>query len=200
MSLGLKVTSDIKGRLENAARASGRTQSQEAEVRLERSFDHQELLPQVLELTYGRQLAAVLLMLGQVMKTAGESAAFSETVHPGSSFRPEGVRKWFDSPYGYDQAVRAAVRILDALRPRGNSEMPKDMRHGQLDLAYVEEHLGERVANGLLEEAAYGRSRANSQEGARIYHKMLGRLTKRLKNVAPIDRSGEPGSAKESRK
>lgn len=37
-SLGLKVTGDIKRRLDQEARSSGRTQSQEAEYRLERSF------------------------------------------------------------------------------------------------------------------------------------------------------------------
>lgn len=39
VSLGLKVTPDIKNKLDAAARANGRTQSQEAEARLERSFD-----------------------------------------------------------------------------------------------------------------------------------------------------------------
>lgn len=37
-SLGLKVTPDIKNRLDAAAKANGRSQSQEAEARLEQSF------------------------------------------------------------------------------------------------------------------------------------------------------------------
>ena len=43
VSLGLKVTPSIKEKLDRAAREGGRTQSQEAEVRLERSFDRDEL-------------------------------------------------------------------------------------------------------------------------------------------------------------
>jgi predicted transcriptional regulator len=39
VSLGLKVTPEIKQKLDEAARASGRTQSQEAELRLERTFE-----------------------------------------------------------------------------------------------------------------------------------------------------------------
>src|SRR6476646_5919215 len=74
-SLGLKVTGEIKQRLEAAARASGRTQSQEAESRLERSFQEQQLLPQLLVLAYGRSLAALLLILGRVMKDSGGHAA-----------------------------------------------------------------------------------------------------------------------------
>ncbi|MGO7259023.1 hypothetical protein ACCT32_36365, partial [Rhizobium brockwellii] len=41
VSLGLKVTAAIKSKLDKAAREVGRTQSQEAEVRLERSFDEE---------------------------------------------------------------------------------------------------------------------------------------------------------------
>lgn len=43
-SLGLRVTAKIKRRLEKAADASGRTQSQEAEARIERTFRDDEIL------------------------------------------------------------------------------------------------------------------------------------------------------------
>lgn len=46
-SLGLKVTSDMKARIEMAARQSGRTQSQEAEARLERTFRDDEVLAEL---------------------------------------------------------------------------------------------------------------------------------------------------------
>lgn len=44
VSLGLKVTSETKNKLDAAARANGRTQSQEAEYRLQKSFDRNEVL------------------------------------------------------------------------------------------------------------------------------------------------------------
>lgn len=44
VSLGLKVTADIKRRLDGAARASGRTQSQEAEHRIELSYQYERAL------------------------------------------------------------------------------------------------------------------------------------------------------------
>ncbi len=46
-SLGLKVTADLKKRLEMAAKQSGRTQSQEAEVRLERTFTDDDLAARI---------------------------------------------------------------------------------------------------------------------------------------------------------
>ncbi len=43
-SLGLKVTARLKARIERAAYENGRTQSQEAEARLARSFDAEDFL------------------------------------------------------------------------------------------------------------------------------------------------------------
>jgi hypothetical protein len=78
-SLGLKVTAATKTRLDNAARASGRTQSQEAEVRIERSFDRQDLLPEVLSLAYGKRAASLLMRLGPLIsdRTLGAEHAGS---------------------------------------------------------------------------------------------------------------------------
>lgn len=44
VSLGLKVTAEIKRRLDSAARASGRTQSQEAERRIEMSYTYENAI------------------------------------------------------------------------------------------------------------------------------------------------------------
>ena len=44
VSLGLKVTADIKRHIDAAARASGRTQSQEAEILIERALTYDDLL------------------------------------------------------------------------------------------------------------------------------------------------------------
>lgn len=48
VSLGLKVTSGLKAMIEAAAAESGRTQSQEAELRLELSFDREAVVKQTL--------------------------------------------------------------------------------------------------------------------------------------------------------
>jgi len=41
--LGLRVSADVKNKLDEAARKSGRSQSQEAEIRLQKTFDAEEL-------------------------------------------------------------------------------------------------------------------------------------------------------------
>jgi hypothetical protein len=69
--LGIRVTPQMKQRLEEVAASTGRSQSQEAEYRLERSFDRSHLLGEVLELAFGKRLAGFLLALGFTMMTAG---------------------------------------------------------------------------------------------------------------------------------
>jgi TraY domain-containing protein len=112
VSLGLKVTDEIKHRLDTAAQSSGRTQSQEAEARLERSFRDDKLLPQLLEIAYGQRLAGLLMALGRAMRDAGGHASIKTM----NAFT--GAEGWFDdNPVAYEEARRAAEHILDALRP-----------------------------------------------------------------------------------
>jgi TraY domain-containing protein len=69
--LSLRVTPEMKARLDKAALKSGRSQSQEAEFRLERSFDHEGLLKEVLTLAYGERGARFLMRLGPVITAQG---------------------------------------------------------------------------------------------------------------------------------
>jgi hypothetical protein len=73
--LSLRVTPEFKERLDAAAEQSGRSQSQEAELRLERSFDRQDLLLDVLVMTFGsKQTAGLVILLGMVMEAAAQQA------------------------------------------------------------------------------------------------------------------------------
>jgi hypothetical protein len=114
--LGLRVTPEMKRRLDDAAKRSGRSQSQEAEFRLERSFDRTDLLPEALRLQFGRDLAGVLMLLGMAMIWAD---AF-HGVDDKSDQRRRANRPWRWAPNAdsYNAAVEAAVAILEALRPR----------------------------------------------------------------------------------
>jgi hypothetical protein len=60
VSLGLRVTADIKRRLEEAAVKKGRSLSQESEFRLEHSFDTESMLLEALTLAYGDRTARFL--------------------------------------------------------------------------------------------------------------------------------------------
>src|SRR6266446_6057044 len=92
-SLGLKVTPEVKNKLDAAAKQNGRTQSQEAEQRLERSFQQQDLLDQVMGLAYGREFAGLLMTVGRAMLVTGQKTALDATY----SF--DEVERWLTVPY-----------------------------------------------------------------------------------------------------
>src|SRR6476469_8218203 len=68
VSLGLRVTADTKARIDDAAYRSGRSQSEEATWRIERSFDHEDLLLDTLRLAFG-EFGLVVLLLAYRMQT-----------------------------------------------------------------------------------------------------------------------------------
>jgi TraY domain-containing protein len=107
--LGTRVTPELKQRLDAAAEHSGRSQAQEIEFRLERSFDRGDLLTDVLEIAFGQGVAGLLLAVGIAMDNAGRRA---------SSGEPGAPPRWSDQPLAYDQATQAAQAILTAFQPR----------------------------------------------------------------------------------
>jgi len=111
--LGTRVTPELKRRLDAAAEHNGRSQAQEIEFRLERSFDRESLLSEVMALTFSRELAGLLLAVGWAMDRVGWSAQ----IQPGR-------RNWFGEPFAYDQAVRAANKIFEAARPTDRVTTP----------------------------------------------------------------------------
>lgn len=139
--LGLRVTPEMKGRLDEAAQHSGRSQSQEAELRLERSFDREDLLSETLTLAYGPRLAGILLLLGAALQETGRVAAVLATPKPAAPSKIRGVspsgqddvafellydttKLWLDDPFAYDQAMSAAIAVLEAARPAGDPKPP----------------------------------------------------------------------------
>ena len=101
--LGLRVTTEMRAKLNEAATASGRSLSQEAELRLEHSFKSQDILMEALDLAYGRHLTALLMILARAMQEAGTRGVFI------SQWDTEGCEDWLSDPFAYDQAVRAAT-------------------------------------------------------------------------------------------
>jgi hypothetical protein len=141
VSLGLKVTPEIKAKLDEAARHSGRTQSQEAELRLTESFRDQEIIERTLALAYGEQLTAIVLTLATVLKEGGPTWGFFST--------SEASKDWLADPYAFDQAARAIDRILDAMRPEGDPATPK-MALGSHQTEKLIGNAGEVWANTAL--------------------------------------------------
>jgi hypothetical protein len=113
MSLGLKVTPQIKNALDAAAKANGRTQSQEAEARIEGSFKSEEYLSHAFDFAYGPKAAGLLMLIGRVANEVGHWAEFQ------ASTTAAGRADWLSNPTAFN-AVRASIlQVLDNRAPDG---------------------------------------------------------------------------------
>jgi TraY domain len=111
VKLGLRVTAELKRRLDAAAEASGRSQSQEAEYRLERSFERNDLLIDALILRYGRTHAGILLVLASMMQTVGTShLAISRRASLKPPFLHAGT--WTDDHASLEMGLIAGIACL----------------------------------------------------------------------------------------
>ncbi len=112
-NLTFRTRGALRDQLEEAANDAGRSISEEVEYRLIRSFDRvdEEFGSAAL---YGIMKAAAISM-----QVTGESAMGA---------RLDAATAWLDDPYAYDQAVKAAQKILEAFRPEGEIKPPKTLR------------------------------------------------------------------------
>lgn len=109
------MTPALKERLDAAAEAGGRSQSQEAEFRLERSFEREALLTDVLALAFGERTAGITIMLAAVLETDGWAALSQSDTQ---------ATHWSDDPYASDRAIKGAIEVLEKLRPAGKVVEP----------------------------------------------------------------------------
>lgn len=117
-TLSLRVTPDMKRRLEDTGSETGRNLSQEAETRLEWSFQRQSLLNDTLNLAFGYDLGGLIYIIAHTMQTVGSEAAFVAT---GSL---SGSAGWLKHPYGFNEGAHAAMTVLEAVRPKGEIVVP----------------------------------------------------------------------------
>jgi TraY domain len=117
--IGVRLTSEHKRRLDVAAEESGRSQSQEVEIRLAHTFDRQDLLPEVLILAYGREIAGILMIIGHAMRDIFQSESLASTLSADTAV--------------FKRAVEAASVLLAAAGPPLRSskvdfgDYPKDV-------------------------------------------------------------------------
>jgi hypothetical protein len=120
MSLGLKVTAELKEMLDAAATASGRTQSQQAEMMLRDSFRDaartQEIIAEAQKQKF-RSAWPLYEKIGHALQALVMQAEMSLT--SGNTL---------EDPAIYAQAEDAVGRVLKALRPPGDPTKFGDLR------------------------------------------------------------------------
>src|SRR3981189_341649 len=107
VSLGLKVIPEIKNQLDAAARANGRTQSQEGEVRLENSFRNRRVLDEAMQLAYGRANAGLVFLIADIMNSGRSVASMISN-----------SENWIDDPTTFKWIVEILnEELFERLRP-----------------------------------------------------------------------------------
>lgn len=120
--LGLRVTPELKEKLDAAARQSGRSQSQEAELRLEHSFRDERVLESAQDRIYGTQLSGLLMLIAKAMRDIGASCGKYKDGK--LEFTLNSIENWLSNPYAFDQVVKGVNAIFEAIRPEGEAIAP----------------------------------------------------------------------------
>jgi hypothetical protein len=161
----VRITPQTRARLVEAAAASGRSITQEAEFRLDASFA---------ETAYPPEIGALAELLARIMAEVGA------TVTGANRLSGYGRTDWVEDGFAFDQAVKAALHVLRLSRPTG-SRAP----HGIFptldgpDLPTLSRQIGKRVADGIL-EVMRGRERDRSALWSSRIREKLGAIGDRL--------------------
>jgi hypothetical protein len=182
LPLGLRVTKETKQRLNRASQLSGRSQSQEAEFRLEQSFQATRTLFDALDLAYGRHWTGIVLALAHAAHMTGTRAM---AVNHWDFY---GAENWVLDPFAYDQAVNAIKAVLEAFRPKGEIKVAPvyDFAHFP---AGTYERLGEEFARGILEKI--GKPNDGSAEA-----EVIQAIAERLADLLPATEINSKSSTK----
>jgi hypothetical protein len=149
--LQARITDDLRERLEQAAAASGRSLSQEAQVRLQESFD----LPAELQKSWGSpEVRALAQLVSRVVRTVHGSVG-------ASLFSEAGDLAWHSNPFTHAAVSTAIATLLAHYRPAGSVETPPEVKKRadwvtpeQAEAVTTPESVGRSCAMGLLDQLA----------------------------------------------
>ena len=107
--VSVRMTTELKGRLEAEARKSDRSLTQEVESRLRDSFEKDDRVTR--EFAGDRETLGLLRLIGQAVRV----------------LQAETGQTWIKDRYTFDQVRRAVPALLDSFKPAGESRLPDDM-------------------------------------------------------------------------
>lgn len=105
--IGLRPAPNITQLLEAAARKSGVSLSQEAEARIARSFDRQDLMSEVMAAAYGRRAAGYLMLMGRAFVDVGRIAG--RLAEPMTT----NLDNWTENRWARSVALEALLKVFE---------------------------------------------------------------------------------------
>lgn len=189
VQVGLRMKEPLRLALEKASRNRGVSMNAEIVARLERSFEHDQRIEDVFG---SADLFGLMKAVASVMDFVGRSAG---TIG-GAGYGPAWERSygWIDHPYAYDQAFRAACRVLEAVRPPGTIEIPdSEVLNPRGASPEEKKQMNEEAVMMIGTWGADAILSKGWAERAPDVHAYLGRLADR---IAPTEPESDPRSKK----
>jgi TraY domain len=116
--LQARITEDLRTRLEQAAAANGRSLSQEAQNRLQQSFD----LPKELQDAWGPpEVRALAQLVSRVVRSVQHSAG-------ATPFQGAGDLAWHRNAFTHAAVKAAVATVLVRFKPAGPIEVPPPVK------------------------------------------------------------------------
>jgi hypothetical protein len=149
-----RVRPQLDEQLADAAGSSGRSVSEEIELRLEQSFTKQQSMLEALDLIFGRENAALAMVIAEIGKNINWSAALLALARKNEPKQA----CWFNDLFLFNEFSSTVSLLLEAMRPPGDLIVP-DMfpsEHGQRESQFqttferMLKNLGARTAGAIF--------------------------------------------------
>lgn len=176
--LSLRVTPEVRMKLDQAAAQTGRSISQEAELRLERSFDRQDLLCESASYAFGPRLAGTLLAVGKAVALLGPLQKFAVTMSKDGALIEQG--RWDHDEVARQNSAKVADLIFRILI-NPESEDAASFRLYPMPLRLIDRH-GERIATvvWMIVNGIAGRHGQEFEHEWRPIRELLGPVAEKL--------------------
>lgn len=175
-NLTLRIRDKLRSDLARSADHHQRSLSEEAEARLEHSFDREDLFERFAKDLGGKGLYGLVKVIAAAMGEAGRAAGNLSGVDSD---------KWTSDPYAYDEALQAVVRVLEVFRPFGEIVVPP-VRIGPTGT-----RLGRGLASGIVDDIARGRARAGGASHETVASELRASLEAELKARLSANAAGK---------
>lgn len=152
-----RVRAQLDEELADAAGSSGRSVSEEIELRLEQSFTKQQSMLESLDLIFGRENAALSMVIAELGKMINLSAG-QLALSRGKSEPKKAC--WIDDPFLFNEFSSTLNLLLEAMRPKGEIDLPKIFSSEQSSRSFdaqsqnaweaMMRNLGTRTAGAIL--------------------------------------------------
>lgn len=140
VQIKVRVSAGVRDMIEASAKSHGVSANAEINGRLRRSFERDREIGNFLE---SREAIGIAKLLAAITSEVGKIAGFQSNLIAGAS-------KWYDDPYAFDTAARAAQQALDLLRPEGNVQPPRWGISDAKERARIEQSLATQVILQLV--------------------------------------------------